>query len=350
MQRLYFKIIIIFIILIGISILLFYSLGIAKKSPQSLGNASNTEIIQQNLTNSLNLSPLPTNPRIIALGAPAISILYALGYGDNIIARGSWDNWPPEIINKQDIGNPSNPNLELLLTLKPDVIFLDFHFHDLRYKLERLNFRIIPVHAYYQQYLFETIKNIAKILNASLKAEILIKRLQGYQSLVQNRLAKVQVEQRKQGIFLVGNNTFFSFAKGSGQFFLEQSGLKNMAHDFSHDYPTISREWLLYHQPDFLLFSTAINQNTAHKRKKYLKQIYNTYQTNSSLKSIKAIKNNCIIINQELTYGLNSFIGNIYLAKKLYPHLFEDIDADKIYNDFMLDFFNLKTQGINIYP
>ncbi len=303
-------------------------------------------------------------PKIIALGAPAVEILWALGFEQNIIARSSYDVWPPSILQKPEIGNPANPNLELLIKLKPDLIFLDVHFHNLQQKLEKLGFKTISIEAYYKENLFSTIEKIAEIMHSlqgNLKPNVmetahkLIAKLKEYEQILNTNLDKISTEQRKKGIFLIGINNFFSFAKGSGQSFLQDSGANNLTEDFSTPYPSISREWLILNKPDFMLFTATITSEDKQERLEELEKTWQNYLNLPSLQGLFSLKKNsssnqCIILNQELSYGLRAYLGNLYLAKHLYPQIFKNINPDLLYQQFIKDYFGITAQLPNIFP
>jgi len=65
---------------------------------------------------------LPT--RIISLSPATTEILFALGAGDRIIGVTSFCDHPEEAKKKQKIGGLSNPSLEAIVALKPDLVVM----------------------------------------------------------------------------------------------------------------------------------------------------------------------------------------------------------------------------------
>ncbi|MDR2502881.1 MAG: ABC transporter substrate-binding protein, partial [Deltaproteobacteria bacterium] len=81
-------------------------------------------------------SPAAGYERIITLGAPAAELVYALGLGEAVLARGDLDLWPPALRALPGVGGASNPNMELILQLRPDLLVADRNFSLLAARLE----------------------------------------------------------------------------------------------------------------------------------------------------------------------------------------------------------------------
>ncbi|MEW6067673.1 MAG: cobalamin-binding protein [Nitrospirota bacterium] len=62
--------------------------------------------------------------RIISLAPSTTEILFALGLGDNIIGVTTFCDYPEDAKRKAKIGGMSNPSLEAVVSLKPDIVVL----------------------------------------------------------------------------------------------------------------------------------------------------------------------------------------------------------------------------------
>jgi iron complex transport system substrate-binding protein len=82
--------------------------------------------------------------RIISLAPSLTEILYALGAGDAVVGVTDYATYPPEVEAKPSVGGGINPNLEVIVALKPDLIFVsaDANRWDTITQLEQLQ---IPV-------------------------------------------------------------------------------------------------------------------------------------------------------------------------------------------------------------
>lgn len=65
-----------------------------------------------------------TPPRIISLAPNTTEILFALGLGDRIVGVTTFCDYPAEAKAQSKIGGMSNPSLEAVVSLKPDLVVL----------------------------------------------------------------------------------------------------------------------------------------------------------------------------------------------------------------------------------
>ena len=83
--------------------------------------------------------------RIISL-IPAVSeMLFAIGAGRQVVAVSSFDDYPPEVLKLPRVGALLDPDLERILSLRPDLVIVYESQVDLRRQLERAT---IPVFVY----------------------------------------------------------------------------------------------------------------------------------------------------------------------------------------------------------
>ena len=66
----------------------------------------------------INASP----ERIVCLSQPLTEIIYELGFGDRLIARGSYCDYPEEAAALPDAGRPTQPDIDGIIEMKPDLI------------------------------------------------------------------------------------------------------------------------------------------------------------------------------------------------------------------------------------
>ncbi len=65
-----------------------------------------------------------TPRRIVSLAPSTTEILFALGLGDRIVGVTSFCDYPEEAKKKPKIGGMSNPSLEAIITMKPDLVVM----------------------------------------------------------------------------------------------------------------------------------------------------------------------------------------------------------------------------------
>ena len=83
--------------------------------------------------------------RIISLIPAVTEMLFALGAGPQVVAVSSFDEYPPEALKLPRVGALLNPDLERILSLRPDLVVVYESQADLRRQLERAT---IPMFVY----------------------------------------------------------------------------------------------------------------------------------------------------------------------------------------------------------
>ena len=75
--------------------------------------------------------------RIISVVPAATEILFALGAGPRVVAVSSFDHEPPDVNQLPRVGALMDPDVERILSLKPDLIVIYGSQHDLAQQLSR---------------------------------------------------------------------------------------------------------------------------------------------------------------------------------------------------------------------
>ena len=74
-----------------------------------------------------NAFPWPVGPglRVVSLAPNLTEILFELGVGEQVVGVTTYCVYPPEAQKKEKIGDFVNPNIEKIVSLKPDVVFAE---------------------------------------------------------------------------------------------------------------------------------------------------------------------------------------------------------------------------------
>jgi iron complex transport system substrate-binding protein len=93
---------------------------------------------------------LPAPPQRIVSLVPSVSeIIFALGAESRLVGRTDFCDYPPAVLGKPSVGGMVNPNLETLVTLRPDLVFAtdEGNREDTIQQLKRLGIAVYLVHA-----------------------------------------------------------------------------------------------------------------------------------------------------------------------------------------------------------
>jgi iron complex transport system substrate-binding protein len=81
-----------------------------------------------------------THPqRIISIIPSTTEMLFAMGAGPRVIGVGNFDRYPPEALTRPKVGGLIDPDVERVISMKPDLVIVYGTQSDFRMQLERAN-------------------------------------------------------------------------------------------------------------------------------------------------------------------------------------------------------------------
>src|SRR5438552_8574 len=115
--------------------------------------------------------------RVISIIPATTEMLFAMGAGDRLIAVGSYDTFPPEVEKLPRVGALLDPNVERILSMRPDLVILYGTQTDLKTQLDRAR---VPYYSYTHRGLAditETVRTLGDRIGAAEKANALATRI-----------------------------------------------------------------------------------------------------------------------------------------------------------------------------
>jgi iron complex transport system substrate-binding protein len=85
--------------------------------------------------------PTTSPHRIISVIPAATEMLFAIGAGPQVVGVGSFDTFPPEVSKLPKVGALLDPDVERILSLKPDLVVIYASQTDLKQQLDRAGIR-----------------------------------------------------------------------------------------------------------------------------------------------------------------------------------------------------------------
>ncbi len=151
------------------------ALGRGETRPKESKPVQSASIAVVEVRDSYNrLVQLPQTPNRIVSCAPNMTeIVSFIGEGKRLVGRTDWCNWPPEVSAIPSVGGLQDPNIEKILSLKPNVVLASTHFQ--KETLEILESVRIPVfmgvvHREYGE-VYELIRRVGVLLGVPEKAD-----------------------------------------------------------------------------------------------------------------------------------------------------------------------------------
>jgi iron complex transport system substrate-binding protein len=229
-----------------------------------------------------NITSVPK--KIVSLAPGITETLYALNLDYQIAGVTTFCNWPPAARTKTRIGGFTNPSLEKIISLKPDLILAtaDGNRKETVQQLEKLGLAVYVTNPSDTDGVLRSILHIGEITDREQDARKLVDRLQ-------KRLNSITTQTRHKKkprvFFQVGLEPMITAGKGTLiNEVIERAGGVNVAGLDLANYPRYSAEGIISTSPEIIIFAPMVNDKefTAGKR------FWQNYQ------EIPAVKNNKI--------------------------------------------------------
>jgi len=194
--------------------------------------------------------------RIVSIAPSTTEILFAIGAGDRIIADTTYCDYPPAAEKLPKIGGYSNPDVEKILALSPDLVLGARGTPVALFKqLQSLNLTVAAIDAESSfDQVFESIRLIGRIAGEDRRAAELVEKLTARRDAVVDKTARLTASQRPRVLFAFVPGDLFSAGKGS---FIDEiirlGGGVNIAAKTQSPWPQLSLETVIADDPQVIL-------------------------------------------------------------------------------------------------
>jgi len=200
-------------------------------------------------------TPAPAR-RIVSLIPAVTEMLFAIGAGPQVVGVSSYDREPPEVERLPRVGALLDPDLERILTLRPDLVIVYGSQDELRRQLDRA---VVPVFLYRHaglEGIFETIHLLGARTAHAAEAEALNDRLRADLDAIRRRVAG-RPPPRVLLVFGRDPDSLRNvFASGGVGFLHDVLGVANATNvlaDVAREGLQISAEQILARRPDVIV-------------------------------------------------------------------------------------------------
>ena len=194
---------------------------------------------------------------VAVLTAADCEIVYALGAGERVVARGEYCDYPEEALSVQSVKSGSETNIEEIVALKPELLIAGGMDQDPEV-LGKIREAGIPVLVTYAQTIegtYEAISLIGKALGKDAEAEKLVSDMKAsFDSIKKEapgedaKTVYFEVSPLEYGLWTAGSNTFMNEL-------CEMLGVKNAFADVN-GWAEISQEQVIERNPDYIVTIT----------------------------------------------------------------------------------------------
>ncbi len=281
---------------------------------------------------------VPENVERIAALRHLGTMVFALGEQDKLVHQGLFDaaghamaELDPEFAALPGFKNAS---VEELMKLKVE-LFFNYYDTDPR-EIEQLAAVGIPFIALKSETLeesYEAVRIMGKALRAEDKAEEYIAACQKIVNLVETRTERIPRGERPR-VFFAGAKSIYTAATGEmlQDVMIKMAGGINVAEGIVGRWAQISPEQLVRWNPDIIFLGSSLDQYAA-------EDVFG----NTAIQSVNAIKNNRVYpfpsnIGWWDFPAPHCVLGIEWMATKLHPELYRDIDMTEVADEFYCNF------------
>ena len=193
-----------------------------------------------------------TPHRIVSLAPSSTELLFALGFGDRVVGRTRWCDYPPAVAAVPSVGDGLHPNVEAVAARKPDLVVM-YATAANRPAVEQLARLGIPAVNLKMDRLAD-VAHAARLLGALLGDSARVDSLAGRFEEALDSLARIPRPARRPVAMIAWDNP--PMVIGAGSFLTELialAGGENVFADLPQPSPTVSVETIAGRNPDLLL-------------------------------------------------------------------------------------------------
>ncbi|MDD2755536.1 MAG: ABC transporter substrate-binding protein [Methanothrix sp.] len=297
--------------------------------------------------------------RIIVLSTDHAEAVTMLGDADKIVAVS--DNLKlkteifPGLKDKQGVGKWNEVNFEAIGevarqgdAIVPDIIVIAYTYPDQPYGALNVakglepfeNITVVGLDFYKPENLTQDVLTLGKILNRNDEALkyldwLNMSRKSVSDAIDEKSIPKVYFESNNKG----GLGSLATYGMGSGiNEMINRSGGHNIAGELEEMYPKVTWEWVVTQDPSAIIRIQSSDKigwdGQWAQNNSTLKEIRNEIISRTGGEKMPAIAgNNVSVIYWDMMFGMDSVVGQTYLAKLIHPDA--DLHPEEVYREYL---------------
>jgi iron complex transport system substrate-binding protein len=209
--------------------------------------------------------------RAISLAPSVTESIFAVGAGDRLVGVTTYCNYPEEAKAIRKVGDTLNPNMETIVALKPDIVFVSgaSQLESFTTTLERNGIAVYVMNPLSLDSVINNLLQLGAIFSTEDKSEKLVNDMNDRQRKIIEKLGtfhaedeppgtndervdtlKVFIQISKEPLFSIGKDTFLNDL-------LQRAGGRSVTDNVHSAFPKLSKETALALQPDAIILSDS---------------------------------------------------------------------------------------------
>lgn len=220
--------------------------------------------------------------RIVSLSPSTTEILFSLGLGKEIVGVTNYCDYPEEAREKAKIGGMTNPSIEAILSLRPDIVVMtrDGNPKEVKEKLRSMGIKTYVFNARRISELPYGIRDMGRSLGVRENAERLAREIERALKSFEKRYSRSS--HRKKVLFILWPEPLMVAGPGTSiDDAIRLLGADNIAARSRIPYPKYSIEDLILQSPDVIIIGRSMGKDIREASKGLLER----------LRSLPAVRN-----------------------------------------------------------
>ena len=226
--------------------------------------------------------------RAVSLAPNLTENIFAVGAGDRLVGVTTFCNYPPEAEKIQKVSDTQTPNMETIIALKPDVVFVSTasQLENFTKILDQQNIAVFVTNPNSFEGVFKNLETFGEIFGTREQAESLVIELKQRVANIEKELkgkspVRVFVQIDKDSLYTVGKESFITDL-------ISKAGGESVTKTVATAYPKISKETALALNPDAIILSESPNNLEPNE----------VFKNSNAVKNGKVFKINADIISR----------------------------------------------------
>ncbi|MFX1392558.1 MAG: ABC transporter substrate-binding protein [Promethearchaeota archaeon] len=219
---------------------------------------SGTKIFVDSLGREVEVPQRPE--RIISMAPVITETLYAIGVDDRVVGVTDYCNYPEEAKNKPSIGGFSTPNLEIVVSLEPDLVISSRNDQAVIESLENYDIAIVVLLVNTLEDAIERIEDVGYLVDEEITADKISDTMETKMNVITSKTNALPDDQRLKCYFEV-----WSTPKVAGKYsflhdMMERAGGINIFGDIKSEWASVTHESVIEKNPE-VIFITAMGRD-----------------------------------------------------------------------------------------
>lgn len=229
--------------------------GCSKQSASKPPEAVPTREVTDDLGRTIKI-PVKIN-RAISLAPNLTENIFAVGAGDKLVGVTTFCDYPVEAKDIQKIGDTINPNMESIIALKPQIVFVSTasQMEAFTKTLEQNGIAVFVTNPNNLEGILRNLRQLGDIFGTGDQAAKLVQDIQFRLSTIKANLngappVQVFVQISREPLFTAGKESFVTEI-------IEHAGAVSVTRDLPTAYPRLSKETALAIDPEAIVISSG---------------------------------------------------------------------------------------------